>query len=480
MDTIYAFSIALVITLLFVSRYMKRIGSSSAGDVPVAPSPAKSCPRCGSLVSGSFCNACGAPLSLWNFDRPASGENNKPSSGASAIGMPVINASLCIGCGACVDACPEAGTLALVGGKAILANPDRCKSHGECVPACPTSGIVLMSGNTRQTIRVPAISANYETNVPGLFIAGELSGVGLIKTSINDGRMVAEHLHAALGSSRGVISIDATNRVHEVIVVGAGPAGLSAALSLQEYGIRYLVLEQGEIASTIRQYPRNKFLMEEPLEMPLYGRLYIKDTTKEALLEVWETMVASSGVRIQTNEKVEAITRKPATHSFVVRTPRGEYEARYVVLAIGKRGTPRKLGVPGEDLSKVMYRLIEAESYRDADVAVIGGGDSALEAALALAQGGRNRVTLVHRGADFSKVRERNRVKLAEAESSGAIQVVRNARVQLVSPESLTIDGQSGKTEIANQFVFVLIGGESPEAFLERIGVDIIERVIAA
>lgn len=483
MDTLVAFSIAIAITLFFVGRYRRRVQDAApATDSPLAAIivPSRACPRCGNAVSGSFCSSCGAPLSLWDFGKPVGEETSAPATQVPAQVLPVINASLCIGCKACIDACPEKGALAMAGGKAILANPALCKGHGDCVPACPTNGIVLKVGNVRQTVRVPDIDANYESNVPGLFVAGELSGVGLIKTSINDGRMVAERLTELLGRERRVIPIDSSDRPYDVIVVGAGPAGLSAALSLHEYGIRYLVLEQGEIAETIRQYPRNKFLMEEPVEMPLYGRLHIQDTTKEALLEVWESIVARTGVRIRTSEKVEGITRETAGQPFSVQTPRARYEARYVVLAIGKRGTPRKLGVPGEDLSKVLYRLIEADSYENADVAVVGGGDSALEAALALAKGGRNRVTLLHRSADFNKVRERNRTRLKETEASGLINVLRSTRVRMVRPDSLLIEGAGGESEIANQWVFVMAGGESPETFLENVGVNIVERVIAA
>ena len=479
MDTFIAFSIALLITFFFVRRYLKKIEPAPGSHAPAAaaPEPARICPRCGSAlpVSGAFCAACGAPLSLWNlqgtnFSEPPSTQ----SAGASP--RPIINASLCIGCGSCVDACPEEGALALVGGKAILANPDRCKAHGACVPACPTSAVVLKAGNTsRQTLRVPAMNPNLETNIPGLFIAGELGGMGLIKTSINEGRLVAENIRARLAANGSNGSASS----YDVAVIGAGPAGLSAALTLHESGIRYLVLEQSEIASTIRQYPRHKFLMEEPVEMPLYGRLYVKDSSKESLLEVWETIVANTGVRIRTNEKVESIVRNESGR-FTVRTAKAEYEAAFVVLAIGKRGTPRKLDVPGEDLAKVAYRLIEADTYDNNDVAVVGGGDSAVEATLALAKASRNRVTLIHRGKDFPRLRERNRTRLDAAEASGAIRILRGARILNIAAGSITVQTQIGSEDIPNQFLFVLIGGESPEAFLERIGVEIIERVIAA
>lgn len=479
MDTLLAFGIALLVTLFFVRHYLKRIeppgGADASAAVPAAP--VGQCPRCGTALAAgmAFCGACGAPMSLWNFQGSNFSETQPSSTGASSP-RPVINASLCIGCGSCVDACPEEGALAMVSGKAILANPDRCKGHGACVPVCPTNAVTLKTGNSRQTLRVPSMDANLETNIPGLYIAGELGGMGLIKTSINEGRVVAEHIRARLASEPP----NGAGGSYDVTVIGAGPAGLSASLTFHEQGVRYLALEQAEIAATIRQYPRKKFLMEEPVEMPLYGRLYIKDSSKESLLEVWETIVANTGVKIRTNEKVEGIVRDPANHHFRIRTERGEYETKYVVLAIGKRGTPRKLGVPGEESAKVVYRLIEAESYDGNDVAVVGGGDSALEAAFALAAGGTNRVTLIHRGTDFPRVRDRNRTRLAEAEAAGSVRVLREARIQNILPESIAVQTPAGTEEVPNQFVFVLIGGESPEVFLQKVGVDIIERVVSA
>jgi thioredoxin reductase len=400
----------------------------------------------------------------------------------------MINASLCIGCGTCVDSCPETGTLALVQGKAILAHPDRCVGHADCVRVCPTSAIALTFGSTLQTLRAPFIKENFETNLPGIYIAGELSGMGLIKTAINEGRLAIDSIRRQLEAQGGwqppVVAhgedhgIASEGEPYDVIIVGAGPAGLSASLAAMQDGLRYLTLEQGEVAATIRNYPRHKFLMAEPLEMPLIGNLYVGDGTKESLLSVWETILANTGVQIQTQERVEGIMREGPL--FSVTTEKHRYQTRNIVLALGKRGSPRRLDVAGEDLGKVTYRLIEADSYENKDIVVVGGGDSAIEAALALSKAGRNRVALSYRSQSFSRARERNQKLLREGEEQGRIRVLRGSVVTEILPESVRLEVSGEILDLRNDYVFIMIGGESPEAFLQKIGIEIVEKVIGA
>ncbi len=481
METLVAALIAASITLFFVRGYLKQLTASQHPGKKAPPSQApasapialRPCPRCGqSIAKGTaFCSHCGAAMAIWSVHSAsvlvagAPQPNGKPK--------PLINASLCVGCGTCVHECPETGTLEMFGGKAILAHPERCTGHAKCAEVCPTSAITLAFGGKLQTLRVPLVKENFETNVPGVFIVGELAGMGLIKTAINEGKLVIDHLKTRAGQSA-----TAGADVYEVAIIGAGPAGLSASLAAHQHGLRYLTLEQGEIAATIRQYPRQKFLMAEPVDLPLYGSLYVADGTKESLLAVWETIVNNTGVRVQTNERAEQIRRDG--DFFTVATPRNTYQARCVVLSMGKRGTPRKLGVPGEELAKVAYRLIEAETYQKQNVLVVGGGDSALEAALALSRSGSNQVTLSYRGGTFQRARERNRQFLETAEREKRINVRRESRVVEIGAHSVTLAWDEAREEIANDYTFVLIGGESPEEFLRRTGVEIVEKVLSA
>ncbi len=475
METLLTFLLAGAVTLFFVRGYLKKLTTSKTARTSdlVAPKKLRSCPRCSQpMEQGSaFCRYCGAAMAMWTVhdavpQSPGTGE--KPSGTAK----PVINASMCIGCGSCVHVCPETGTLELEAGKAILAHPERCTGHAKCAEVCPTQAITLTVGGVLQTLRVPTVRENFETNVPGIFIVGELSGMGLIKTAVNEGKLVVDHLRDRLNSVGGGESGD----VYDVAIVGAGPAGLSASLTAQQYGLRYITLEQGEIASTIRQYPRQKFLMAEPIQIPLYGTLYVGDGTKEALLAIWETIIANTGVQIRTNEKVEVVQKNSS--SFHVKTTRDEYLARYVILALGKRGSPRKLGVEGEDLPKVSYKLIEADSFRDNDILVVGGGDSAVEAAIALSRSEKNRVVLSYRGDSFRRTRERNREHLLQAQREGRLHVMLNSNVERITGEAVIVSGPSGQETLPNKYVFVLIGGEAPEEFLQKTGIDIVEKAI--
>jgi putative YpdA family bacillithiol system oxidoreductase len=476
-DTLVAFLIAAFVTLFFVRGYLKKLTSGQRAH-PVAAAPKKTtlCPRCSKLIEQgtAFCAHCGAPMAMWNVHRA---QTTSPTSMSAAEptgkAQPVINASMCIGCGSCVHVCPETGTLELVGGKAILAHPERCTGHAKCAEVCPTQAITLSIGGVLQTVRVPNVKENFETNVPGLFIVGELSGFGLIKTAINEGKLVIDHLRSRIDSPSAI-----GDPIYDVAIIGAGPAGLSASLAAQQYGLKYLTLEQGEIASTIRQYPRQKFLMAEPIEIPLYGNLYVGDGSKEALLSVWETIIKNTGVKVNTNERVDSVQKNSA--GFHVTTAKSDYRARYVILALGKRGTPRKLGAPGEELAKVAYRLIEAESYENKEVMVVGGGDSAIEAALALSRSDKNRVTLCHRGSNFQRARERNREQITTAAANGKVRIFYGAQVYEIRPDRVVINTGMESKELANDYVFVLVGGETPDEFLKKTGIEIVEKSLSA
>jgi thioredoxin reductase (NADPH) len=484
MEAFISVLLATALTFFFVRRYVRKLTASKktpergAAAPGAAPSSLKmqACPRCSKpiLVSSAFCSHCGAPMAMWSVHRAqvsssaAGGEKGKPK--------PVINASLCIGCGSCVDICPETGTLELVNGKAILSHPERCTGHAKCAEACPTQAILLSFDGKLQTVRVPMVKENFETNLPGIYIVGELGGMGLIKTAVNEGKLVIDYLRK--NASDGTQAAPTNGeKVSDVLIVGAGPAGLSAALTAHQFGLNYIAVEQGEIAATIRHYPRHKFLMAEPVEMPLYGPLYVSDGTKEALLAVWETILTNTGVRVRTNERVERVKKNGL--GFIVDTTKGQYHAKNVVLALGRRGTPRRLEVPGEELSKVSYQLIEADTYENKDILVVGGGDSAIEAALGLSKHKRNRVTLSYRGDTFQRARERNQKFLAEAEAQSQLLILRNSNLTEICARSVKLNAAGQPLDLPNDFVFILIGGNSPEDFLKRIGIEIVEKSLA-
>jgi len=474
-ETFLLFLFTVALTGFFVRRYLAKLAPPGQQAHPAPPAGQggfERCPRCQKPTMGapSFCPHCGAAFSMWKINRaPVQAAN---TSGAPAPLRPVINASVCMGCGSCAKGCPEVGALQVINGKSRLVRPELCVSHGRCATACPTGALTLSHDTAVQTLRVPLLSEHFETSVPGLFVIGELGGNGFIRSSINEGRLVVEHLRGLLGNPR-----PAESDLLDLVIVGSGPAGLSASLTAHQYGLKYLTLEQGEVASTIRHYPRHKFVMAEPVDIPLYGNLYIGDGAKETLLAVWDTIVKNTGIHLRTKERVETIVREE--EGFRVGTGQGSYRTRYVVLAIGKQGVPRRLGVPGEESNKVFYRLIEAETYRDRDILVVGGGDSALEAAVALARVDGNRVTVAYRGNDFQRARERNRQQLEAEEATGKIRVLRSSQVAEILEDRVKVSVAGSVLDFPNHFVFVLAGGESPEDFLRKTGVKIVEKRIS-
>jgi thioredoxin reductase (NADPH) len=474
LETLVSFLFAVVLTFFFVRRYLKRLapGVQSQESAPAADASA-TCPRCSkSLPAGSsFCSYCGAALAMWQVQQAEVRDTSVPLRADQA--RPVINTSICIGCGNCVKACDVEGTLQVVNGKSILIHPERCLGHALCADGCPTGALSLAYGDALQTIRVPRLNPNFETNIPGLYIAGELGGNGLIRTAINQGKMAVDDVVRRLKEK----SSEGGDDVLDLLIVGSGPAGLSASLCAHQHHLRYVTLEQGEIASTIQHYPRHKLVMAEPIDVPLYGSLYIGDGSKEALLTVWEAIIKSTGLRIQTHERVESVQKQDEV--FVVQSSKQQYRTRLVLLAMGKQGVPRKLGVPGEESSKVLYRLIEAEGYSDDDILVVGGGDSALEAAVALSKINDNRVTISYRGDSFKRARERNREKLDAQRATGRVKVMFTSEVASIESEAVRLRHSGDELELPNNFVFAMIGGESPEEFLRRSGVEIVEKVVS-
>ena len=399
----------------------------------------------------------------------AAAERGKLRSDGPRAQHPHIDATFCIGCGACAEVCPEGDVLAVIGGKAAIVNGHKCVGHGLCAEACPVGAITIVMASPTVSADMPRRTPQYETNIPNLFIAGELGGLALIKNAVNEGRNCVDTIAGRLlGIKRG----RSGTGVVDVCIVGAGPAGISASLRAIEKKLTYLTLEQEEFGGTVAKYPRQKIVMTSPVEFPLYGKFNKLQISKEELIKFWQKVHGRAGLKVQTQEKVERINREP-DGSFTIETTRGRYRAWTVVLALGRRGTPRKLGVPGEQLPKVMYGLIEAEAYTGANILVVGGGDSAVEAAMGLTHQRGNRVTLSYRKEAFSRIKERNVQKLAEYTKGGRLHVIFNSQPVEIGARTVRLDVAGTVREIPNDYVWVFAGGTPPSEFLKARGVQI-------
>ncbi len=376
---------------------------------------------------------------------------------------PNIDTETCIGCGSCAAACPEGDVIGLINHRAELINPTHCIGHGACAAACPVQAITLVFGTEKRGVDIPSVDKNFETNVPGLFIAGELGGMGLIRNAVEQGRQALEAIrkHDGIGTGADL----------DIVIVGAGPAGFSATLAAHQYKLRYRTVEQEALGGTVSHYPRGKIVMTQPVMLPLVGLVKLRETSKEALLDFWISTAKTTGITINFQERMEAVTRSDL--GFVVKTTRGEYHTRTVLLAIGRRGTPRKLDVPGEELSKVVYRLVDPEQYRGQHVLVVGGGDSAMEAACSIADQPDTRVALSYRSDSFSRAKEKNRLRVEQAVNSGRLTVLLKSSVQEIHPQHVVLDHAGQRLELANDAIIVSAGGILPTGLLKEMGVQV-------
>src|SRR5215471_8899507 len=376
---------------------------------------------------------------------------------------PEIDPVQCIGCGSCVRACPEGDILGLIGGKAQLVEPSECIGHGACRAACPADAISLVFGTAKRGVDIPHVGPDFQTNVQGIFIAGELGGMGLIRNAIEQGRQAME-------SVRKLNDLGKADR-YDVVIVGAGPSGFSASLAAVQHKLRYVTVEQDSFGGTVAHFPRGKLVMTAPAMLPLVGKVKFKEVSKEKLLKFWEDVARKTGLKINYGEQVEAITQSDS--EFEVRTTRASYRASSVLLAIGRRGTPRKLEVEGEDQAKVVYRLIDPQQYRRRHVLVVGGGDSALEAAASIAEQPGTIVTLSHRSEAFSRAKLKNRERVEIAEKSGQLRIVLQSSVKKIGHHDVEIEQKGRHMKIKNDAVIVCAGGILPTAFLKSVGIEV-------
>jgi thioredoxin reductase (NADPH) len=375
---------------------------------------------------------------------------------------PIINPSLCLGCGTCVRACPEGNVLGIINGKAQLIEPSHCIGHGACKTACPTDAITLVFGSAERGIDLPRVGPDFQTNVPGVFIAGELGGMGLIRNAVEQGRQAVESIKKLGGMGQ--------KDRYDLIIVGAGPAGFAGALAAKQAGLSYLVIEQDDLGGTVFKYPRGKVVMTAPAKLPIVGQVNFREVSKEKLLEFWKDIETKQELKVSYRDRVEKITK--LNDEFEIVSQSGVKKCRAILLAIGRRGTPRMLGVEGENNKKVVYQLIDPEQYKGMHVLVVGGGDSALEAATSIAEQPGTTVTLSYRSEAFGRAKPKNRQKLDELSASGRLQVMLKSQIKSITEKTIDISFNGANQTLSNDAVIVCAGGILPTAFLQSIGID--------
>jgi thioredoxin reductase (NADPH) len=380
---------------------------------------------------------------------------------------PHIHVDNCIGCGTCVKACPEGDVLAVINGKASIINGHKCIGHSLCADECPVGAITMVMAAASATADMPRLSTEMETSVENLFIAGELGGLALIKNAVNQGRDCVDVIAARFASGPGVSGAD----IFDLLIVGAGPAGISASLRAAERNLKTITLERDSVGGTVSKYPRQKLVMTSPVEFPLHGKFRKTALSKEELLEFWKKIMERTDLNIKSGEVVELV-RKDDDGLFSVKTAVTSYRARAVVLALGRAGTPRKLGVPGEDMDHVYYRLIEADHYTHKNILIVGGGDSAVEAAMGLAHQAGNKVTLSYRRGEFMRLKDRNTKRIEEHIKGRRLEVLFNSAPKEFLPGKVILECKDGVREVPNDYVWIFAGGIPPSDFLKAAGIE--------
>lgn len=382
---------------------------------------------------------------------------------------PYIDLNACIGSGACIKACPEHDILGIVHGKATVINATHCIGHGACFHACPVEAISLRIGTEKRGVDLPHVNQNYETNVKGLYIAGELGGMGLIKNSVEQGKMAVENI-AKIGKAR-------KEGVLDLAIIGAGPAGISGSLTAKKLGLSFVTLEQDSLGGTVFTFPRSKVVMTNPMDLPMYGKVKLFDTSKEELLKIWKDALGKNEITIHENTKVESIVPLVNDTFKLVAANGQEFITNHVLIAIGRRGSPRKLNVPGEESTKVAYRLLEPERIEGKKIVVVGGGDSAVESAMLLMD--KNEVILSYRKEQFARIKPKNSQNIEAAITHKKLKVYFNSEVLCINENDIilkTEESQSDGILIPNDLVYIFAGGELPTQFLHNVGIEITKR----
>lgn len=379
---------------------------------------------------------------------------------------PYIDLNICIGSAACVAACPEKDILGLIDGKATVINASNCVGHGACFHACPVEAISLRIGTESRGVDLPHVNKNFESNMEGIYIAGELGGMGLIKNSVEQGQQAIGNI-----AKRKKPSVP---NVFDVVIIGAGPAGISASLAAKKYKLNSVTLEQDSLGGTVYTFPRSKIVMTSPMELPLFGSVKLTDTSKDELLKLWKKVTSEHKIDIRENCKVnEIIPLQDRTFKITTSTGR-EFTTHNVLISIGRRGSPRKLNIIGEDLPKVAYRLLEPERITNKKIVVVGGGDSAIESALLLMD--NNDVLLSYRSDKFSRLKPKNRERIDRAIADNALKVLYNSDLVSISEKTVMIKVKEEVTNLENDLIYIFAGGELPTQFLKNAGIEITKK----
>lgn len=381
---------------------------------------------------------------------------------------PYIDLNTCIGSAACVADCPEKDILGIVDGKATVINTSNCVGHGACFHSCPVEAISLRIGTESRGVDLPHVNESFETNTKGIYIAGELGGMGLIKNSVEQGQQAIESIVKSKKSSK--------ENIFDVVIIGAGPSGISASLAAKKEGLSCITLEQESLGGTVYTFPRAKIVMTSPMNLPLYGKAKLYDTSKDELLQLWNKVIAEHDLKIVENSKVEEINPLHDKTFKIVTNKGNEYISNNVLLAIGRRGTPRKLNIPGENSQKVAYRLLEPERISGKKIMVVGGGDSAVEAAMLLKD--NNEVILSYRKDKFARIKPKNKDKITEAIADLSIKAIFDSNLVSLNDQSVMIkvNGEEEPRKLENDLVYIFAGGELPTQFLQKAGVEITKR----
>lgn len=378
---------------------------------------------------------------------------------------PVVDPDICIGSGSCIAACPEQDVLGMRNGQAIAVAQANCVGHGLCERSCPVSAIQLVFGSEKRGVDIPRIQGNFETNIPGIYIIGELGGMGLIRNAFTQAEECIGYISKEKYPQR--------DSALDAVIVGCGPAGLSATIHSTRNNLNTVTLEQEDIGGCVRTYPRKKVVMTQPLTIPGYGKIHRREILKEELMETWYDIIRTLDLDIHDSERVLHI-EKLEPRLFRVETDKDEYVTQRVLLAIGRRGSPKKLGIEGEHLPNVAYSLRDPEQYQDNTITVVGGGDSAVEAALSLAEQPGNTVRISYRRDRFIRIKPVNREKIEAAIQDDQIMVHFNSEVVKNESDRIYLRNEGGSAQaLPNDFLFIFIGGTLPTKFLEQLGVEV-------